>query len=77
MELLLQNKYILAGITILTIYYNLKKLNKKGENSRKLAIDCPQKVTAHESRAIAQYLRRNPQEIWRLNRLTMSRRCLT
>src|SRR6185312_12407098 len=49
-----------TGITISTIYYNLKKLNEKGDNSRKLASGRPKKVTAHESRAIAQYLCHNP-----------------
>ena len=49
-----------TGITISTIYYNLKKLNEKGDNSRKLASGHPKKVTAHKSRAIAQYLHHNP-----------------
>ena len=49
-----------TGITISTIYYNLKQLNEKGDNSRKLASGRPKKVTAHESRAIAQYLCHNP-----------------
>ena len=52
--------YFKTGINMLTIYYNLKKLNSKGNNSRKSGSDHPKKITAHESKAIDQYLRYNP-----------------
>ena len=40
---------------------------KNWDNSRKLASGRPKKVTAYESRAIAQYLQDCLQEIWQLN----------
>ena len=43
-----------------TIYYNLKKLNSKDNNSRRSGSGHPKKITAHESKAIGQYLRHNP-----------------
>ena len=52
--------YSRTGITMSTIYYNLKKLNSKGNNSRKSGGGRPKKITAHKSKAIGQYLRHNP-----------------
>lgn len=52
--------YSKTGINMSTIYYNLKKLNSKGNNSRKSGSGRPKKITAHESKAIGQYLRHNP-----------------
>ncbi len=49
-----------TGIIMSTIYYNLKKLKEKGDNSRKIGSSRPKKITAHESKAIGQYLRRDP-----------------
>lgn len=49
-----------TGITMSTVYYNLKKLNEKHDNSRKPGGGRPKKITAHESRAIGQYLRHDP-----------------
>ena len=52
--------YFKTGINMSTIYYNLKKLHSKGNNSRKSGSGHPKKITAHESKAIGQYLRHNP-----------------
>jgi len=52
--------YSKTGINMSTIYYNLKKLNSKDNNSRKSGSGHPKKITAHESKAIGQYLRHNP-----------------
>jgi len=52
--------YSRTNITISTIYYNLKKLNSKGDNSRKLGGGRPKKITTNESKTIGQYLRHNP-----------------
>ena len=49
-----------TGINMSTIYYNLKKLNSKDNNSRKSGSGHLKKITAHESKAIDQYLRHNP-----------------
>jgi len=52
--------YSRTGINMSTIYYNLKKLNFKGDNSRKSGGGRPKKITSHASKAIDQYLRHNP-----------------
>lgn len=52
--------YSRTGINMSTIYYNLKKLNSKGNNSRKPGGGRPKKITSHASKAIGQYLRHNP-----------------
>ena len=52
--------YSKTGINMLTIYYNLKKLNSKGNNSRKFDSNRFKKIITHESKAIDQYLCYNP-----------------
>ena len=52
--------YSKTGINMSTIYYNLKKLHSKGNNSRKSDSGHPKKITVHELKAIGQYLHHNP-----------------
>jgi transposase len=50
----------LTKIPLKTIYRNLKKLDKTGDIKHKGGNGCHKKITADASRAIGQYVRRNP-----------------
>ncbi|CAG8825997.1 25571_t:CDS:1, partial [Dentiscutata erythropus] len=49
-----------TNIPTSTIYYNIVKLKKTGSIAHKKRQGRPKKITAESSRAIAQFVRRNP-----------------
>jgi transposase len=49
-----------TDISLSTIYYNLKKLEKNGSTAHKTRSGRPKKITPESSKALGQYIRRNP-----------------
>ena len=50
----------ITNILLKTIYWNLKKIGETGDVKHKGFSDRVKKITPHGSRAIGQYVRRNP-----------------